>query len=471
MYSGTIDGKDILMNMCKPNNCKSWLPRFNVGIKVLSCSLMVLVLTEQIAVAAPAFEFSKLSQAVSQKGGRLIMPGVSTEQEGANNVVTGNMSGERIDWFFAATPWGKNYAFNMEQKIMASKSGDNVIIKLAGSKTVTPSMTAVVWSPNGKMIATAGDAMHVLVLDSRSLTVMRELSQGGRGGGRNNIAFSPDGRYLASGLKTINIWDTTTWKPHATMVAPHVIPGTPQGIGIESLAFSPDGKLLVVAYQGMKWVVIAYQVQDGKIAWSHEPARTIGSPLITTPIVFTPDGGSVIFGTGERGRSPEGDPLRLSKVLFLDSSSGALRKSIDEVHMDSPTALAISRDGKWIATGTSTGVTDYTGNIKTNRTTIFKNKDPIRVWDVETGKLVSELPVASRVWALAFSGDGNYLVSSRSDIRKHMTVDVWRVNPERLIQQLEAWPGALGLAVSPDGKQIAAAAGDMLSIFDFVADR
>jgi WD40 repeat protein len=261
-------------------------------------------------------------------------------------------------------------------------------------------MTSVAWSPDGKLLATDGDALQVLVWDSRSLSVIKELSQGSRGGGRNNVAFSPNGRYLASGLKIVNVWDTATWGLRTKLVAPHVIPTSPQDVNIESLAFSPDGKLLVVAYAGIKWVVIAYQLDDDKIAWSYETKATIGKPLLTTPIVFTPDGKSVVVGTGEQRPGVDVDLERLSKILFLDASSGTLRNSIDGIHVDKPTALAISRDGQWIATATSTGVTDSHLNLKTHAVTRVENKDPIRVWEIATGKLMSELPVTSRVWGL-----------------------------------------------------------------------
>ncbi len=353
-----------------------------------------------------------------------------------------------------------------------SNNGDSVIIELKQSKIVSPSINAIAWSPDGRKIATADDSnSRVTVWDSESLMVIRELDQGSKGLGHNHVAFSADGRYLASGLGIVNVWDTATWKPLTKLVAPHITPDIPQYVGVRSLAFTLDGRSLVVVYDGSKQIVIAFQVPEGKIAWSHEPKPTIGSPLLTTPIVFSPDGQLIVLGTGERGWSAGGDPLRLSKILILDANSGALRNSVDRVHTDSPTALAISRDGKWIATGTSTGTTDQTRNIKTGRTTVFENKDPIRIWELASGKLVKEVPISSRVWTLAFSANGKYLVSSRSDINEHMTLAVSRLDSGAMLQQLKVWPVPLGLAVNPDGKRIGVAASNQLLIFEFLSDK
>jgi WD40 repeat protein len=325
----------------------------------------------------------------------------------------------------------------------------------------------VAWSPDGKLLATGGDSMQVLVWDSRSLSVIKELSQGSRGVGRNNVAFSPDGRYLASGLKIVNVWDTETWGLRTNFIAPHVIPTSPQDVNIESLAYSPNGKLLVVAYAGIKWVVIAYQLDDGKIAWSYETKATIGKPLLTTPLVFTPDGTSVVLGTGEQRPGVDVDLERLSKILILDASSGTLRNSIDGIHVDKPTALAITRDGQWIATATSTGVIDSHLNIKTHAVTRVENKDPIRVWEIATRKVISELPVTSRVWSLAFSPEGRYVIATKSDTRNHMTIAVWDISSGKLIQELQTWPVPIGLAVSPDGKRFATTGDGRLSLFEF----
>lgn len=368
-----------------------------------------------------------------------------------------------------AAAQGGIYTVRKENSDMTSNHHERQVIRLVGEQLRAQSVTAVAWSSDGRTFAVTGSSTPlVTVWDSHSMSVSLELNQGAQGHGGSHVAFSPDGRYLASGLKGVNIWEAGTGKLHTGLVAPHITIGVPQYIDIESVAFSPDSKELVVAYSGIKQVVVAYQVENGKLLWTYEPQRTIGTPRLTTPIVFSPDGKFVILGTGESG-GPEVNLKRFARILFLDAISGVLSRSINDIHVDNPTALAISRNGKWIATGTSTGVIDQTVNLVTHQTVTLANKDPIRIWDAETGKLAKELTVQSRVWAVVFSGDGKYLIGAKSDIQTHRTVAVWDLDSGDMVQEVTINPGPMGLAVSPDGQRIAAACQSKLAIFEITA--
>lgn len=335
------------------------------------------------------------------------------------------------------------------------------IIRQINEKSVDNSV--VDWSPDGKSIATAKEPRQVTIWDSVSLTIRHQLNQGIEDWGGDNITFSPDSRYLASGLSAVNVWNVADGTLQTTLIAPHITQHKPQYRGIESLRFSPDGRMLVVVYTGDKQIVIAYRIADGKVVWTYEPKLTLepqktkGSPLLTTPLVFTPDGKYVIFGTGEWGGLK-----RLSRILFLDAESGDFLRSIDDIHIYHPTALALSRDGKWIATGTSTGERYQRTDKKTHQVVTFDNKDPVRIWNVETGKLVRELPVHSRVWSLAFSQNGKYLFGATRDI------NVWDVEAGKMVQQIRSNPEPMSLALSPDGKRLAAACQNMLSIYEII---
>jgi WD40 repeat protein len=307
----------------------------------------------------------------------------------------------------------------------------------------------------------------VTIWDSVSLSIRHQLNQGVRDWGGGNITFSPDSKYLASGLGAVKVWNVADGTLQTTLIAPHITTHKPQYRGIESLCYSPDGRMLVVVYTGDKQIVIAYRIADGKVAWTYEPQltlepkRTKGSSLLTTPLVFTPDGKRVIFSTGEWS-GYDVNLKWLSRILLLDAESGEFLRSIDDIHMNSPTALALSHDGKWVATGTSTGERYQRTNRETHQVVTFENKDPVRIWNVATGKLVRELPVHSRVWSLAFSQDGKYLFGATRDI------NVWDTESGKMVQVIKSNPEPMSLALSPDGKRLAAACQSKLSIYEIM---
>jgi WD40 repeat protein len=118
-------------------------------------------------------------------------------------------------------------------------------------------VTAVAWSPDGKHIATGCKKGDVVVWDAATFKELRRSRIGGRGGESDvhALAFTPDGRTLAAavtydegrGVERVVMLDLATGNRvgadlgmarDGTEVAPRV------------LAFSPDGKSLVVGCTG-----------------------------------------------------------------------------------------------------------------------------------------------------------------------------------------------------------------------------
>jgi WD40 repeat protein len=107
-----------------------------------------------------------------------------------------------------------------------------------GSAEAIAQVWGVAFSPDGRLLATAGDNM-ARVWDPATGKTLRTLTSDGEivwG-----VAFSPDGRLLATAAAggTTRLWDVATGDCLRTLTGPRG--------GVKDVAFSPDGRLLATA--------------------------------------------------------------------------------------------------------------------------------------------------------------------------------------------------------------------------------
>jgi WD40 repeat protein len=136
--------------------------------------------------------------------------------------------------------------------------GRGTMIDLFDSKTLQPkhvfkrhdrAIMSVVFSPDGQVVASGSDDATIKLWSIKSGEEIKHIL--GHRFGVRCLAFSPDGRMLASGgadamnrtrtsaVGSARIWSTKTGKELVCL-------STARG-GVNSLGFSPDGKLLAVA--------------------------------------------------------------------------------------------------------------------------------------------------------------------------------------------------------------------------------
>jgi WD40 repeat protein len=291
------------------------------------------------------------------------------------------------------------------------------------------SAQSIAVAPGGQRLASAGQDVFVWEPDQWDRVTGKGRLQLPHDHGASAVAFSPDGKSLASGdgRGTIRIWDL--------LAAKVVQEFPPHGQRITKLVYTPDGVTLISA--GTKETVVVLDVAAGT-------EKRFQTKIVQVEcLALSPDGKLLAIG-GYDGSRYDGKGSLVGvpgQVLVWNLAEG---KAVHRLggHAEGVTCVAFTPDGKMLASGSQ-------GQV-------------INLWNLASGEVAKTINGNEWVTSVAISPDGRTLAGADF----HGGIKLWNLSSGKELASFKAHPLWTRLVFMPDGKTLVSCGADGIKLWN-----
>jgi WD40 repeat protein len=228
----------------------------------------------------------------------------------------------------------------------------------------------------------------------------------------NDVAVSPDGQYIITGIETarIKVWDFSSGK---------LVWEAKTKVAVLKVDVSVDGKF-VIGIAGTFGGISIWNLETGEVI---DKFKTGG---FRRALAISSDNNYIVYSNDKKS-------INIWDITARTNIREFKTKKLGEVY-----SLVITPDMNYVISGSWNKL--------------------IRIWDFSTGELIKTLDGhKGPVFSLTITPDGKYLVSGSRD----RTIKIWEISSGQLTRTLTGHKGSVdAVTVSRDGKYIASGSTD-----------